>query len=198
MDKNIEDDWDEAFNDIFYEKHGVGDFAVSKDLQPIRYEVDPNQVTGQEAAFCRLLVKGIGRIDAYIQAFGYEGDEMTRNGFGMAAKRIMDRPRVIRHHFELQERIREFEQEDLKKLVSELNEDRQLARDLGQPSAAIAAVKAKANLLGLENNTAGNTTVNISISDDQRQKILARVANKLLPKADTFEDVQDVEFKEIK
>lgn len=195
MDNN-EEHWDEAFDDIFFAKHGVGDMPVDKALAPIRYEIDPNDPTAQEMAFCRLLIKGLNRIDAYIQAFGYEGDEISRNGFSVAARRIMERPRVVRYHYNLLEQVKEFEQEDVQKLISELNEDRQLARDLGQPSAAIAAVKAKANLLGLENSTVNNTTVNISISDEQKNKILSRVANKMLPKHDESL-ITDAEFKEV-
>lgn len=180
----------DEFDEIFFSKHGVGDTPQDNELEAMAHRLDPNQPTYTEVQFVKLILKGMERKRAYIQAFGYEGTEMKDRGFREASLRLLRRPRVAKKMYELQQMIREAEDEDLSKLIKELNDDRKLARDLGQPTAAIAAVKAKANLLGLD-TVSSTTNIKIDISDEQRAQLVDRVKSRL------NKPVIDAEYTEV-
>jgi hypothetical protein len=181
----------DEFDAIFFGKHGVGDVPIDSEFAVIAHQMNPNEPTLPELMFCRFLVKGDSQPDAYMKAFGYDGSEYVRDTFGRMAYRLLKRPRVSKALFEMKEKVNALMNEDLATLVSELNDDRKLARDLGQPSAAIAAVKAKANLLGLDQSTTQNMTINVSLTDDQKGQLLSRIARR------SSSRIEDAQFEVI-
>lgn len=193
-DADIEKD---AFDEIFFAKHGVGHDPVDKEEQNLRSTLDNSNPTYKEIMFVRAFFKEGNLTDAYIKTFDYQGDEMSRDSFNAAANRLINRPRVLRKLNELRKRLQEAEDEDMGKLVSELNEDRRLARSLGQPGAAIQAVKAKASILGLDASAnKQNLTVNLDLSDDQKRNLLSRISGRLMPKIEK-DGAVDADFEEI-
>jgi len=177
----------DEFDEIFFSKHGVGDVPIDAEFVVIAHQMNPNEATLPEIHFCRFLIKGDSNADAYIKAFGYDGTERGRDTFSQMAIRLLKRPRVAKALYVMKEKVNELVNEDLATLVSELNDDRKLARDLGQPSAAIAAVKAKASLLGLDQSTGGNMTINVSLSDTQKGQLLNRIGKRLNHTIDSYD-----------
>jgi hypothetical protein len=180
--------------DLFFSKHGVGDTPVTEREVVLRNIIDPNEPTLQEIRLCKNLIKGMGSIDAYIKAFDYRGDEMTRSGFSSACARILKRPRVALKMYEMRKAMADFEEEDMLSLITQLNSDRQLARDLGQPSAAISALKLKAQLLGLTEEKKVTNNITVNLSDDQKKALLNRIGSRITPRND---DIDDAEYEEV-
>ena len=191
----VKQEGSDEFDDIFFGSHGVGDTPIDKKYDVIAHSINPNVATGDEYAFVRNIVKGESQIESYIKVFGTigrKGQELSRKALTHNASRLLDRPRVQKALFEIQEKHQVFMQEDMTNLVAELNEDRELARALGQPSAAIAAVKAKASLLGLEQQQPVGDTININMNDDQKALIFERVKKKLIAK-----DIIDADYVDV-
>jgi hypothetical protein len=172
-------DEDKSFEEVFFETHGVSDVAPDPKDVELGHALDSTLPTGNEINFAFRLAKGENHIDAYIAAFGFVGNEVTRQSFSASSKRIQKRPRVADKIIDLKRKASAIAEEDMAKLVDELNEDRKLARALGQPAAAISAVKAKANLLGLEQSNTVHNTVNLNLTDDQKKQLLDRVGKRL-------------------
>ena len=185
----------EDFDDVFFATHGVGDNPVTEQVDVIRHMLDPNEPTLQEVRLCKNLIKGMHPVEAYRKAFEMPPERMSDKAVHSAIARLMQRPRVARKMYELREILMEMEEVDLMDIVHDLNEDRKLARDLGQPSAAIQATKVKATLLGLskENKTTQNITVNLS--DTQKKALLSRIGNRVLDHANPA--IEDVDFEEL-
>jgi hypothetical protein len=180
--------------DLFFEKHGVGDTPVTEQEQVLRNLIDPNEPSLPEVRLCKNIIKGMTNVEAYIKAFGYAGDEMPRNSFSSACARILKRPRVAIKMFELRKAMAEFEEQDMLSLITELNADRQLARDLGQPSAAISALKLKAQLLGLTEEKKVTNNITVNLSDDQKKALLSRIGSRISPRDN---DIDDAEYEEV-
>jgi hypothetical protein len=180
--------------DLFFEKHGVGDTPVTEQEQVLRNLIDPNEPSLPEVRLCKNIIKGMSNVEAYIKAFGYAGDEMPRNSFSAACARILKRPRVAIKMFELRKAMAEFEEQDMLSLITELNADRQLARDLGQPSAAISALKLKAQLLGLTEEKKVTNNITVNLSDDQKKALLSRIGSRISPRDN---DIDDAEYEEV-
>lgn len=174
----------------FFKLHGVGDFAVEPELEDFQFLVDKNEASPREKEFCRYIVLGETQTEAYVKAFDKEG-KLDRKNVTVYAHSLLKRKRVAKYYYELLRRRESFLEENLEHLISELNADRKLARDLGQPSAAIQAVKTKANLLGLENATSNKITVNVSLSDDQKENLLARIVKR------NTDDVLDADYVDV-
>ena len=185
----------EDFDDVFYATHGLGDNPVTEQVEAIRHMIDPNEPTLQEVRFVKQLIKGTNPLEAYRKVFEMPVERMSNKAVHSAIARLLQRPRVARKMYELREMLMEMEEVDLMDIVHDLNEDRQLARDLGQPSAAIQATKVKATLLGLskENKTTQNITVNLS--DSQKKQLLSRIGNRILDEVDPA--IEDVDFEEL-
>jgi hypothetical protein len=96
--------------------------------------------------------------------------------------------------FELRKAMAEFEEQDMLSLITELNADRQLARDLGQPSAAISALKLKAQLLGLTEEKKVTNNITVNLSDDQKKALLSRIGSRISPRDN---DIDDAEYEEV-
>lgn len=175
----------------FFAVHGVGDNAVEPAEERLIALLDKSVATHKEKEFVRYIVAGKSQTEAYMRAF----DNDNRSSSSTLAVKLMKRKRVLTYYTELLEQRNDLAEETLPKLIEELNEDRQLARDLGQPSAAIQAVKVKANMLGLENKP-DNVTMNVNVlSDDAKNQILNRISNKMKDK-DTHV-IEDAEYKDI-
>jgi hypothetical protein len=183
----------DLLDEIFFGRHGVGDLAIDQELVALKREVDPNVPTVTESEFARLVAKGESKVQSYIKAFGYNGTEHSMDVFQVYATRIMSRPRVGNLVQDIKERAYKLALEDVGTLVEQLNEDRKLARDLGQPSAAIAAVKVKASLLGLDQSTTNTTNIVVNMNDEQKSQILDRIGRRL-----RSPDVVDAEVVDVK
>lgn len=188
----------ELLDEIFLEDNGVGNTPVDKQLEELGHRMDPNLPTAQELEFCRLLIRGVPRPDAYMQAFNRDEGELNRNAFSVAAHRLLKRPRVAKKYLQLQQRVQELAEEDLTKLVSELNDAKDIARDLGQPSAMVTAIKTKANLLGLEKSNTQTNNIIVDMSDDQRKQLLSRISSRVSNQAHgKHDDIIDAEYTDV-
>lgn len=188
----------DLLDQIFIEDNGVGNTPVDKQIAELGHKMDPNLPTAQELEFCRLLIKGVPRPDAYMQAFNRDETQMSRNGFSAAASRLLKRPRVAKKYLQLQARVQELAEEDLTKLVSELNEAKDVARDLGQPAAMVTAIKTKANLLGLEKANHQTNNVIVDLNDNQKQQLLSRISSRILKNEPSqHDDIIDAEFTDV-
>jgi phage terminase small subunit len=94
--------------------------------------------------FAQELAKGQSQTGAYLAA-GYKGAKSPTT----AASRLLTNVKVVARVKELQQRGAERAEVTVASLCADLDEDRALARKLGQSSAAVAATMAKAKLLGL-------------------------------------------------
>lgn len=183
----------------FFTVHGVGEYTVPKENKDIDYLIDKTKPTFNEREFVRHMLLGNSQVESYIRAYDKAG-EMARSTATYMASKLIKRKRVKAYYYELMEERDKLAEESLPKLMAELNEDRKLARDLGQPSAAIAAVKAKANMLGLENRPdTNNVTLNI-MADDVKDKLLDRIAQKHIDAKEKSQRGQiiDADFSDMK
>jgi hypothetical protein len=193
QDSNPADD--SSFDDIFFSIHGVGDNPMTERNVAIQHLIDPSEPSLQEVRLCKLMIKGMSQVDAYRKAFDVTKDQMSNRSCSSAVDRLLKRPRVARTMYEMRKMLMDFENEDLMQIISELNQDRDLARSLGNPSAAISAVKVKAGLLGL--NKDSNTTINITanLSDNQKNDILSRIGHRMLHVNSPA--IEDAEYTEV-
>jgi phage terminase small subunit len=103
--------------------------------------------------FAQGLSKGQTATEAYEQA-GYRGDRT-------AASRLSTNVNVQRRVAELQDRGALRAEVTIESLLTEAAEIQAKAMELGQPSAAVAALTAKAKLAGLWIDKAENTNRNV-------------------------------------
>ena len=96
--------------------------------------------------FCRAFIKTNVAARAYRKA-GYEAT--TRASLDTAASRLLRHVKVKRRLTELRQQMADRNRITVDTLLQDLADDRKLARDLGQPSAAIAATQLSAKLVGL-------------------------------------------------
>lgn len=186
---------EDPFDEIFFSKHGVGHDPVSEEDKIIS-SLDNTKATHQEIDFVRIFFREGNVTDAYIKAFGYSGDEHRRDYFTKLANRLLDRPRVLKKLNEYREKAQALADEDVANLIHELNEDRKLARSMGQTAAAISAVKTKAQILGLEKSTVNTMNVVLDLTDDQKRNLLGRIS-KRLSSSQSNENIIDAEFSDV-
>lgn len=192
----VEHNDEDEFDKIFFSTHGVGHDPLSEEERKLIHSLDNTKATWQEIEFVRTFFREGNITDAYIKAFNFDGTEHRRDYFTRLANRLLERPRVIKKLNEYREKAQALADEDVSKLVHELNEDRNLARSLGQPSAAIAATKAKASLLGLEQSSVNNMNVILELSDDQKQNLLSRIGKRLSNKVSN-EEIIEAEYRDV-
>lgn len=192
----LNDDFEQELDDIFFKNHGVGDTPEDQEMARIGNHLNPNFPTFKEIEFCKMIANGVNKKEAYIKAFGYNGNELKPKSFESNARRLLERPRVGKYLYDLQEKMVNTSLEDVHKLVDELNEDRKLARDLGQPGAAIQAVKTKAGILGLEQKTHVHYNISDSLSEDQREQLLKRIGRSSAKNTENNQII-DAEFTDI-
>ena len=186
----------DEIDDTFFSIHGVGNNPVVEKIDSVKHMIDPNEPTLQEVRFCKHIIKGMSRIEAYRKAFEVDTSQVSDRAAYSAINRLLERPRVAKKLYELREILMEMEDTDLMAIIHDLNEDRKLARDLGQPSAAIAATKVKATLLGLTNESKTTNNITVNLSDEQKKGILSRLGHNLLDV--TSPPIEDADFEEIK
>lgn len=114
--------------------------------------------------FCLLFVQGKSQGEAYRQA-GYK--DRARLSAYACATRLMRDVKIRRRINELQSKGAEAENVTLATLLKETAEAQREAMKLGQPSAAVAAITAKAKLAGLWVERSENTNLDLhyTISD---------------------------------
>jgi phage terminase small subunit len=129
-------------------------------------------LTPKQEAFARVYVEVGNASEAYRQA--YDAENMSQEAIWVEACRTLANPNVSLKVMELQKAASERTLVTVESLTRELNEDRELARKLENPSAAVSAVMGKAKLHGLiTDKTKNDTTVNAS---DPLVALLARIA----------------------
>lgn len=190
----------------FFSTHGVGTLATEAELFEFRAMVDKSKPTPREARFCIHMISGKSQTEAYMLAFGDNPDRKTplsREYASKAASELIKRDRVKQYYWKLMQERDAVAEEQLPRLIGELNEAKELAHSLGQPAAMVTAIKTKANLLGLENHAPASMTVNLGITEDQRAAILERIAARAKqpslhkPLPDTTQPVLDAEYTDV-
>jgi hypothetical protein len=96
--------------------------------------------------FARAVIRTGVAARAYLKA-GYS--PTTRNALDVSACQLLRRPKVQARIKELRKQMAARNRITMDSLIDDLREDRQLARKIGQPSAAIAATQLTAKLVGL-------------------------------------------------
>src|SRR5882672_2293360 len=96
--------------------------------------------------FARAVIRTGVAARAYLKA-GYS--PTTRNALDVSACQLLRRPKVQTRIKELRKQMAARNRITVDTLIEDLREDRQLAREIGQPSAAIAATQLTAKLVGL-------------------------------------------------
>lgn len=167
----------EEFDWFFAEEHGEG-LEPSHDAE-LLHLLDPDMPSLQEGKFCINILKGMSKKDAYIQAFDKRGDEITPTGFSHAASRLMKRPRVARRLAELRHQANLVEEQSVGKLVSELDEARELAKMLAKPNDMIAATKAKADLMGHNSKDKGaSNNLLVVLEPEKKDQLLELIVKQ--------------------
>ena len=184
----------DGFDEIFFQKHGVGQFAKDPEYEAIANTLDKTQPTLDEREFCRYILKGDSNAEAYRKVFD-KGNEIEKSKHSGYASTLLKRNRVAEYMYDLRKEAADMYEETLPNLIAELNEDRKLARDMGQPGAAIQAVKTKASLLGMENQNNVTNNITLTITDEQREALLKRVGGTISPVR--RDEIVDAEFEDV-
>jgi hypothetical protein len=124
----------------FHSRYRSGRLAIPRVGGIIANMAKPKLSMRQEN-FCQLLARGIPPFRAYPLA-GYKAHVAN-------CYRLSDNERVKRRLAEIGARMMKKTEVTIESLLDDLAEDRELARELGQPSAAIAATQLTAKLCGL-------------------------------------------------
>ena len=130
-------------------------------------------LTPKQQAFALAYVETGNASQAYRQAYEVGGDTKPETIWSEASRTLAD-PKVTARVMELQQAAAERTLVTLESLTKELDEDRELARSLEMPAAAVSAVMGKAKLRGLiTDKSKTDTTVSAS---DPLAALLASIA----------------------
>ena len=108
-----------------------------------------NDLTPKQEAFARAYIETGGATAAYRQVYDCSRQKLetiNRNAFKLAKENT----KIIARINELQGILQKKHEVTVQSITRELEEDRQLARDLGQPAAAVSALNVKARIHGLD------------------------------------------------
>ena len=105
-----------------------------------------SELTPKQEAFCLRYIETGDASEAY--RLSYDAENMKPVTINRKAKELLDNGKIAARLRALREMHVERHIVTVELLTRELDEDRQLARELGQPSAAITAVMGKAKLHG--------------------------------------------------
>lgn len=134
-------------------------------------------LTPKQEAFARTYVETGNASEAYRQA--YNAENSSPETIKVEASRLLDNPNVALTIVALQAEARERTLVTVESLTRELDEDRELARSLEMPSAAVSAVMGKAKLHGLiTDKTKNDTTLT---GDEKMLAMFARIASQGQP-----------------
>jgi phage terminase small subunit len=126
------------------------------------------KLTPKQEGFCQDYIKTGNQSEAY--RLNYNSGKMLPASINNKAYELMQNVDITSRITTLQERIAKKFEVTVESLTKELDEDRQLARDLEMPSAAISALSVKARIHGLDKQVLSNdpnnpmpATINVNI-----------------------------------
>jgi phage terminase small subunit len=126
------------------------------------------KLTPKQEGFCQDYIKTGNQSEAY--RLNYNSGKMLPASINNKAYELMQNVDITSRIATLQERIAKKFEVTVESLTRELDEDRQLARDLEMPSAAISALSVKARIHGLDKQVLSNdpnnpmpATINVNI-----------------------------------
>jgi phage terminase small subunit len=126
------------------------------------------KLTPKQEGFCQDYIKTGNQSEAY--RLNYNSGKMLPASINNKAYELMQNVDITSRITTLQERIAKKFEVTVESLTKELDEDRQLARDLEMPAAAISALSVKARIHGLDKQVLSNdpnnpmpATINVNI-----------------------------------
>jgi phage terminase small subunit len=126
------------------------------------------KLTPKQEGFCQDYIKTGNQSEAY--RLNYNSGKMLPASINNKAYELMQNVDITSRIATLQERIAKKFEVTVESLTKELDEDRQLARDLEMPAAAISALNVKARIHGLDKQVLSNdpnnpmpATINVNI-----------------------------------
>lgn len=141
-------------------------------------------LTQKQLSFALAYVETGNASEAYRRA--YDASNMAPPSIWVEACRTLADPNVSLKVFELQEAAAERTLVTLESITKELDEDREMARNLEMPAAAISAVMGKAKLHGLITDKSKNETA--LTGDDAMLAMFARIAAQGQPLVKASDD----------
>ena len=117
-----------------------------------------NKLTTKQEKFCKSFIETGNASEAYRQS--YECQKMKGPTINRNAVALLDNSKIATRVGELQLNLQKKFEVTVESLSKELDEDRQLARSLGQPGAAISALNVKARIHGLDKQVMSNDPEN--------------------------------------
>ena len=112
------------------------------------------KLTPKQEGFAMAYIETGSASEAYRRH--YNTSKMKMETINREAHELLQNHKVATRVKELRSLVTEKYICTAESLARELDEDRELARDLGQPGAAVAAVNAKARLFGLDKQVISN------------------------------------------
>ncbi len=129
-------------------------------------------LTHKQEGFCRSFVETGNATEAYRR--NYSHVNCKRATINRSAKTLIDKPKIMARIHALQAIHQARHEVTVDSLTADLEEDRQLARDLGQPAAAVSALNIKARIHGLDRQVHSNdpnnplpAAINVLIVDNR-------------------------------
>tara|TARA_R110002124_G_scaffold78688_2_gene209951 strand:+ start:261 stop:665 length:405 start_codon:yes stop_codon:yes gene_type:complete len=113
-----------------------------------------NKLTTKQEKFCKTFIETGNASEAYRQS--YDCQKMKGPSINRNAVALLDNTKITTRVGELQLNLQKKFEVTVQSLSKELDEDRQLARSLGQPGAAISALNVKARIHGLDKQVMSN------------------------------------------
>jgi len=113
-----------------------------------------NKLTTKQEKFCKSFIETGNASEAYRRS--YECEKMKGASINRNAVALLDNTKIASRVGELQLNLQKKFEVTVESLSKELDEDRQLARSLGQPGAAISALNVKARIHGLDKQVVSN------------------------------------------
>jgi len=112
------------------------------------------KLTPKQEGFCQDYIKTGNQSEAY--RLNYNAGKMLPASINNKAYELMQNVDITSRIAVLQERVAKKFEVTVESLTRELEEDRQLARDLEMPAAAISALNVKARIHGLDKQVMSN------------------------------------------
>ena len=107
-----------------------------------------SNLTPKQEGFCLAYIETGNASEAYRQ--NYNAEKMKPETINRNAKELLDNHKIATRLGELRATHAARHSVTVDSLIADLEADRQLAREIGQPGAAISASMGKAKLLGLD------------------------------------------------
>jgi len=117
-----------------------------------------NKLTVKQEKFCKSFIETGNASEAYRRSYDCKncnGPTINRN-----AVALLDNAKIATRIGEIELLLQKKFEVTVESLSKELDEDRQLARSLGQPGAAISALNVKARIHGLDKQVMSNDPEN--------------------------------------